>query len=388
MKKIIQTGSSFRSINEDAVVIHDRLPPGVYDMKYADLQGFWLEHSELEAFTGKIYGSHQQIADKIMRRYETTSGRNLGILLSGSKGTGKSMLAKNIAVQMSNTYPVIVIKRNYGLGMFTELAAIKGKVVIVFDEFEKLFSGSSEKALNFDSSNGGDQDKLLSFFDGVEAQQEKLFLLTANETINISTYLLGRPGRVYYHFKLAIPTREDIHEYLKDNLAGRTDDFIQQTAVTLAAKAMNWDSLSAVVTELNHGESLEDTLRDLNISHGTSAGKEILCEVLFEDGQTVHVHDTISLREQNSEYASFYLRYQNEEKTRILAEIKVTFSVKDCIPTGNIGEYKIVNYKTVVSPYIEDGNIPIIPGIKEILFHRKDSYHTMLSGRFSPWDYL
>ena len=216
MKKILKLDSAFRVIEGDGIEILDSLPKGVYELKFADMQGYWFEKMDLEPFPGKVYGNQAALTDKVVRRYAETEGRNLGVLLSGPKGTGKSLFVRNLAVRLADEMPVVVVKQNFGRGMLGTLANVRGRAAIVFDEFEKMFRHNSEDGRNDRASDIREQETALSFFDGVETRQEKLLLLTVNEVYNVSRYLLGRPGRIHYHFRLSIPTHAEVKEFLEN----------------------------------------------------------------------------------------------------------------------------------------------------------------------------
>ena len=53
MKKILKLDSSYRVIEGEGVEIMDNLPKGVYELKFAEMQGFWFEKIELDAFPGQ-----------------------------------------------------------------------------------------------------------------------------------------------------------------------------------------------------------------------------------------------------------------------------------------------------------------------------------------------
>lgn len=70
----------------------DELPLGVYQLKYSNEMGFYLAivHEEFE-IPSKIYGSDQVFIDRILHSFETLNS-NLGVLLSGHKGSGRIII--------------------------------------------------------------------------------------------------------------------------------------------------------------------------------------------------------------------------------------------------------------------------------------------------------
>ena len=384
MKKILKLDSSYRVIEGEGVEIMDNLPKGVYELKFAEMQGFWFEKIELDAFPGKVYGNQKALTEKVIKRYNAMSGRNLGVLLSGQKGTGKSLFVKNLAVRLSQDIPVIIIKTNYGRGMLNMLANVKGKVALVFDEFEKMFRRSDTQGAGESNTRENDireQESALSFFDGVETRQEKLILLTVNETYNLSKYLLGRPGRIHYHFKMVIPTYEEIKEYLNDNLNDEYKRKAHDLASQLASRAVSWDSLSAFVLEINSGESFEDTIRDLNISSDTTMYIKLTLKAIYEDG--TDCTNRIDFEEDsNDAIESTFRRRVDRDKYKVdTIWTDVTFQITSLQPTGALGEYRATTFEQSPATDCEDNVIEAAPRIKDVIVYRTSALNSVMASR-------
>lgn len=330
--KILNNDNDYSIINSDLINIYDKLPNGVYEMKVAPMRGYWFEKTKLEKFNSKLYGEHTDIINKIKRRYETAT-TNMGVLLSGPSGTGKSIISRNIAADLSNDIPVIIIKAFLGEEMLSVLTKIRGKVVVIMDEFEKTFLKDTPDDCK------APQDALLSFLDGIETKQEKLFLLTVNDLYRVNKYLLGRPGRIRYHFRMQLPTEENISEYLKDNLLPEYSTIIDKATQTLVSKTVSWDSLAAITAELNEGEDLDNTMKVLNISDytGKSDGLEVTATFKFSDGS--ESSDDKYMRSHDSTI-SFWASHP------FLPDLsyRVNISLKGAVPHG-YGTYKVTNFK-------------------------------------------
>ena len=157
------------------------------------------------------------------------------------------------------------------------LSSIKQECIILFDEFEKTFDDEE-----------GDQDKLLSLFDGIDTGK-KLFVLTCNEIKYLSEYFLNRPGRFHYHFEFGAPTSEDISEYLEDNLTADAKPAIPDILRASWASEFTYDILRAITFELNQGYSLPETLEDLNIEQTTRMWMHMNLE--FSNGVKAFLED-------------------------------------------------------------------------------------------------
>jgi hypothetical protein len=148
------------------------------------------------------------------------------------------------------------------------------------DEFEKNYVNQTKT----DQNDLEGQDSLLNMFDSTLAAK-KLFLLTCNDTRNLSEYLLNRPGRIHYHFKSNRLTIAEITEYCKDRLSpelhGRIPDIC-----SLGAKIpdFSYDMLRSIIFELNtYTCSLEAVQHILNIDGRTRTPFDF--NVYFKSGK-------------------------------------------------------------------------------------------------------
>lgn len=82
--KIIETGTTYKVYGEDLVVL-DNLPAQTYKVGCGQFTGFFLEKQhDLEIKEDKIYGVHEEKANKVLNRFEK-SRKNLGVILSGDR---------------------------------------------------------------------------------------------------------------------------------------------------------------------------------------------------------------------------------------------------------------------------------------------------------------
>lgn len=254
--KIISTGNSYR-IYDDSLKTHNELPSQAYIINFNPQLGFSLVEYDDIKITEKVYGIHQDKVNKVLKNFARTK-RNLGIILSGDKGIGKSLFAKLLAEKaMDNNMPVIVVDRYYP-GISNFLNQIQQEAVILFDEFDKTFGSDRES-----KDTGEDpQVEMLSLFDGV-AQGKKLFIITCNDFSKLNEYLINRPGRFHYHFRFEYPNSNAITEYLTDK--GISQKEINKVIDFSGKVKLNYDCLRAIAFELETGEPFETAITDLNI---------------------------------------------------------------------------------------------------------------------------
>ena len=260
MMNIIKAGSRYQIYGED-LNTYDKLPVRSYDVVFNKMQGFFLvSRPDLVVKEEKVYGNHKQRVAKVMKSFKQTD-RNFGVILSGQKGIGKSLMARLLAEEgIANGLPVITVT-DYIPGIASFLSSIEQEIIVIFDEFEKTFSKLDDQP--------DPQEEMLSLFDGLDGGK-KLFVITCNEVHRLNEFMLDRPGRFHYHFRMSAPTDNEIKEYMEDKLQkeywgeiSRIINFSRTTEVT-------YDYLRAIAFDLNQGYSLEDSLSDLNISGATN----------------------------------------------------------------------------------------------------------------------
>jgi hypothetical protein len=173
-------------------------------------------------------------------------------MLTGEKGSGKTLLAKMLAVTAADAgVPTIVINEPWcGEGFNAFMQMIEQPTVILFDEFEKVYDKD-------------DQEKMLTLLDGVYPSK-KLFVLTCNDKWRIDSHMRNRPGRIFYSLDFKGLEQDFIIEYCEDNLNNKTH--IQGVCrVAAMFDQFNFDMLKALVEEMNrYNESPSESMKMLN----------------------------------------------------------------------------------------------------------------------------
>lgn len=271
--KIIETGTTYKVYGEDLVVL-DNLPAQTYKVGCGQFTGFFLEKQhDLEIKEDKIYGVHEEKANKVLNRFEK-SRKNLGVILSGDKGVGKSLFARLLAQKaIQNGIPVILVD-DFIPGIDDFLNDIKNEVLVLFDEFDKTFAKSKDK---------DPQSKMLSLFDGTSSGK-KLFVVTCNNYRDLNEYLINRPGRFHFHFRFEYPTADEVKDYLRDKLDEKYYSEINKVASFSRKIKLNYDCLSAIALELNEGETFEDAIKDLNIINTYERENRYNIKLFTEEG--------------------------------------------------------------------------------------------------------
>lgn len=300
--KAINTGNTFQ-LYDDSVQTYDNLPSGTYSVCFSQNRGFFLEKINNFSITEKIYGSHQKKVEKVFRTYNMTN-RNLGVILSGDKGIGKSLFAKMLCLKgIEEGLPLIIVDCHIS-GIANFINSIEQKCIVLFDEFDKTFCGSNMHKDTMDDP----QTEMLTLFDGINTS-EKLFIITCNDINKLSEFLVNRPGRFHYHFRFDYPSAEEITEYLKDNIDSQFWGEIENVVSFATKVKLTYDCLRAIAFEINNGETFKSAIDDLNIINFEMQTYQM--EILFSNGYVLSTSanfDAFSDRKIDLDlsYKSFY----------------------------------------------------------------------------------
>lgn len=272
---IVESGKRYRIFN-NAITTYDQLPPKTYRVNYDPETRIFslLEAHDFEIPETKIYGQHLDKVKKVLNSMDKMN-RNLGVILSGDKGIGKSLFSKCLGLKARKKGIPVILVNEYHEGIANFLEEIEQTVMILFDEYDKTFD---EKKHNC-------QAEMLSLFDGVSAGK-KLFVITCNEIQSLSQYLINRPGRFHYHFRFLYPTADEIRDYMEDKLDKQYYDEIENVIAFSVRMNLNYDCLRSIAFELNNGLKFQEAINDLNIIR-ISQYKNIKIIVEFENQATL-----------------------------------------------------------------------------------------------------
>lgn len=246
-----RSGASHYMMNISTTI--SQLENKVYKLQIDQQGTVFLGYSQDKfEFPYKIYGKDSSFIKRVLKTYENTTG-NLGILLNGIKGTGKTVTAEQICNQIN--LPVILVTHDVP-NMCSFFNDLQQDVVIFFDEYEKIFEN--------DAHSGGKND-VLSVMDGVLSTQfRKIFLLTTNKP-TISDNMLQRPSRLRYLRSYGDLDQEVILEIIDDKLI---DVKYKQDIIEFLAQLeiVTIDIVKSIIEEVNiHDEAPENFKKIFNI---------------------------------------------------------------------------------------------------------------------------
>jgi hypothetical protein len=272
----IKHGNSFTVTRDEKMDIHRELPPATFVVKRS-MTGFYLDLVDAFDPITKVYGNATTQRDRIINTFLDRPFQT-GVLLTGQKGTGKTLIARLVSERLiaEHKMPVIMVNDAFCDTEFKQfISDITQPCVIFFDEFEKVY-GTEE------------QEQILTLLDGT-IQTKKLFVLTCNNKYKIDTNLTNRPGRIYYSFEYSGLEEEFIIQYCEDKLNNK--ESIQDILTTTRIfDAFSFDMLKALVEEINrYNETPSEALKVLNISPTESNRARFTLKV-FNNNTDVEYH--------------------------------------------------------------------------------------------------
>lgn len=266
--KFSTNGSQVDVVSLNPDTIKDKLAPKVYSVRFSDQKGFYLEIvRDRFDIPAKIYGEHPGRVDKILNTYKERS-KSTGIVLSGDKGTGKSLILELVCNRaIDSGTPVVTVNQAFSGDSFLQFIDMLGDVVLVFDEFDKCYSSSVSDPYEDEpgSANTTPQESLLTLLEGLYSRK-RLVLFSANDDYRINDFFKNRPGRIYYYMKFSKLSDSVVKEYCKDKNVPKNviDDILDLRSVS---RLFSFDILQALVEEYLRFKpaKLEAVLADLNV---------------------------------------------------------------------------------------------------------------------------
>lgn len=251
MSHFLKQGNSYNVFAHDSLDLASRLPAKNFVVKMDRNETLYLEQVDEFNITGKLYGDVTRNAERILNTFDHRPNAT-GVMLSGEKGSGKTLLSKLITIEGAKLgYPTVIINQPWKGDEFnTLIQTINQPAIVLFDEFEKVYDKD-------------DQEEILTLLDGV-FPSKKLFILTCNDKWRVDIHMRNRPGRIFYMLDFSGLDHDFIREYCTDNL--NNQEYIETICkISSLFDQFNFDMLKALVEEMNrYNESPQDSMRMLN----------------------------------------------------------------------------------------------------------------------------
>ena len=210
----------------------------------------------------KIYQTESDkfFIKRILTYFDKMDKLNLGVLLTGLKGSGKSLTAKLLSKK--SNLPIIVVSPTYPANELTEMFTnFNTPCCILFDECDKNKRWNS--------------NDMLGFLDGLQDTAKKLVIYTCNETCDLSQYLIDRCSRIKYCKNYEGINKETITQIANDLISNKdiipevvnfiNDQFLVKSYDNIISYIEEYEMFHEEATYITIAEDLNITLKDSSI---------------------------------------------------------------------------------------------------------------------------
>lgn len=263
----------------------DRLPAGTYVVCARPMSNtLYLEKVDDMKVPSKIYGKINKMGLRIFSTFMDRD-HSTGVLLYGTKGCGKTLLAKWLAEEaIGRDMPVLLVTKPFaGQDFSTLLQSLGGPAVVIFDEFEKVYGGGIglDTVTNEDSKSS--QQDLLTLLDGT-FDTKHLYVLTCNNEYRVDSHMRNRPGRLYYSIPFNGISDDEIREICHDRLDNQ--DHLESCVLALSVvERVSYDMVLALIEEMNrYEEDAFEAIQYMNIQPEVYAHSKFVWTATNQDG--------------------------------------------------------------------------------------------------------
>jgi SpoVK/Ycf46/Vps4 family AAA+-type ATPase len=308
----LRNGDMFRPVDPESLNVVQDLPVGTFNVG-ADPGGFFFSRIEDFSLPAKLYGDTTRHAERIFSTFNARAS-GTGVLLAGEKGSGKTMLAKKLALMAAAAgMPTIVVNEPFNGDAFNRfIQGVTQPCVVLFDEFEKIYNREQQSAM-------------LTLLDGTFSSK-KLCIFTCNDKYRVDSYMRNRPGRIFYSLEFRGLDEGFITEYCQDALNAKenTDGVVR---VAKMFSEFNFDMLKALVEEMNrYNETASQAMELLNVRSEMEDNTEYTATLLrgVEPVAGVTVNETMSVHPARlTDHWTTYVRFDAEAKKLVGRELRL-----------------------------------------------------------------
>lgn len=230
---------------------YNLIPGKVYALKtdkYSD--ELFLEEDKDFEFPTTYFDEDPKFIEKSINTFNKTNKLTTGVLLSGLKGSGKTLMAKKIAAQ--SNLPIIVVDKGVSASdIEVFFSRVVTTVCVIFDEIDKYWNTRY----------------LLGFLDGVKPTGKKLVICTCNDEEEIDEYLNDRCSRIRYKKTFTALNISVIENVVAKIIGDKNKAKDAAAYISNTLKVVSYDNIIVFAEELKNypDESFDNIVKDLNI---------------------------------------------------------------------------------------------------------------------------
>lgn len=280
--KVAQAGKNVL-ILDDQVEVMDALPAKTFMITFSPMSGFGLKQTEDFVTDPNIhlFGNRESMVEMSLKAFMGQTG-STGVMLSGTKGSGKTLFARQLATEFNRRGMAVVLVNSEAAnqGLKDYISSLPDNVMFLFDEYEKSFDDDL-------------QEDMLPLFDGI-ANKHHLYVITMNDLDRSSNYIIARPGRFLLHYQFAGLKKSEIKEYLEAEAPNTAEGDLQKVYALASTMNVTYDILSAVAYMLNLGYTVNEFFDSLNIQDSNMASQYFKFSVDY-NGETWVGYDYVDV---------------------------------------------------------------------------------------------
>lgn len=378
MSNYIKSGNIVRIHPGESIETSKKLFPAIYRIEIVNDAPVLARQDTFE-LPAKLLGDVEKRADRIIKTFLDRKGRNTGVLMSGLKGSGKSLLAKLVSTRLlACGFPTVIMSIDQiNPGFCGYINSIDTECVVMLDELDK--------------ASKDDQICLLSLLDGTSTSR-KLFLLTGNDKWRVTDWLLNRPGRVFYNFQYTGLEESVIRQYCEQQLKNPSyvDDIV---LVSKSIQDVSFDILVSIVEECNrYNQSPREFIEFMSFNKAESIKYKMMLsfngeEIAFSDS-SLDDHYDFDLEDDNVRFSlvegNVIPGWNDEAGIRKAVEL-----FRSCADDENDAERRAKRYVQVVMFGQKDIS-SVVDGI--VTYAKDDGWECVLipdfKSRYSPYGFF
>lgn len=230
----------------------------VYTLKWDDWNGLaYLELGSTMSLPINLFKtkSDEKFIQKVINSFNKEKKPTTGVMLTGLKGSGKTVMSKMLAFE--SNLPIIIIDPTFPTRHLDKFFSkfTQTKVCVIFDEIDK-----NERFWN--------TENLLSFLDGIQSTSKKLVLFTCNNDSKVNEFVLDRCSRIRYCKTFDKLPKEAILEIANQTLTDTSKANEIAEFVIDRFQIVSYDNVVSFMEEVNAypEDDLISLVDDLNIT--------------------------------------------------------------------------------------------------------------------------